>query len=244
MLCSGQYCSFWDSFACSCFEFFHNGHVPSDKPNKGCKVGFRRGVNGWKKLLRSEKLRSCTINNAKHAKIFEKRSFDWTVNDLISQFCVWKSFTQTCSKRKWPTEVSGQSKRTFYHSGRGHTQTNQSWLWWRFFFFRACSRLHDFAWDYDWSLQWLPLSLHPKHYLKVKIRVFSFHHYTLLWGIFFRSLLAFFFPLFLRYCSSFPEDFNFWNFSASSSFFLTAVKGKNRKKTDQHLTETEWQVTS
>lgn len=134
MLCSGQSCSFWDSFACSCFEFFHNGHVPSDKPNKGCKVGFRRGVNGWKKLLRSEKLRSCTINNAKHAKIFEKRSFDWTVNDLISQFCVWKSFTQTCSKRKWPTEVSGQSKRTFYHSGREHNQTNQSWLWWRFFF--------------------------------------------------------------------------------------------------------------
>lgn len=51
---------------------------------------------------------------------------------------------------------------------------------------------------------------------------------TLLWGIFFLSLLATFFPFFLRYWSSFPEDFNFLNFSASSNFLLSAV-GKDKR---------------
>lgn len=51
---------------------------------------------------------------------------------------------------------------------------------------------------------------------------------TLLWGIFFLSLLATFFPFFLRYWSNFPEDFNFLNFSASSNFFLSAV-GKDKR---------------
>ena len=106
----------------------------------------------------------------------------------------------------------------------------------RFFcaFSRAWFGCMCFASQCDWSVcDWHIDSSSTIHFSSSSL--VSFHvSMSLLRGIFFLSLLAFFFPLFLRYCSSFPEDFNFLNFSANSNFFLSASKREKRKGT-QHL---------
>ena len=155
---------------------------------------------------------------------------------LIECVCFFLSLTLLCFRlgTKKDGATAGQSKQAVYDQSKANRNHNNSCICSRAFL-HIWNRLRVLSQSWIWpEYVWNRLFNHSTIISTSNQRCFHVS-VPLLWGIFFLSLLAFFFPLFLRYCSSFPDDFNFLNFSASSSFLLSAMKIKRGFQINYYL---------